>query len=352
MNDDKKREIDDYLLIEQAKADAVYPYKKDSLEPVVEGAWKGALVGGIGKVLHEAHKQKRLSLKGALGYYGTGGVLGAIAGYINNAKKVKAAKEAREFLYDRRKNNEYVKEKKKLLKSSAAVSSANLLEADEIPKEIKEKQHRKKVIDDIRSGTITGAGAGLVLGLIMSKGRLKNSNVIKSTAAGGVLGGTQAGVGDELQDKLEEENKQHNLQLSLPMQIAITTGASSAIEPIVYRLMGAGLGRKNIGIMHDRDEVKNALKEVKQLDGKSKTTDKPVTKALKVLLPNIVTNKMYNYDSDDVDMMLGSRRDFKHMGRTLAHSVGKALWGGLLGYGLGKGIEYIVNKHKSNEQRS
>jgi len=335
----KKKKIEKFLLEEQAKADALYPYTDKSVEPIAEGAWKGALLSGIGKTLHEAHKQHRLTLKGTLGYYVGGGALGALAGYVNNKNKVKKAKEARQFLADNRVRNNYVKEKKQILKQAALTPDEKTKILTETGIELSGNNKKQdSLIKSIATNTALGAVMGGVGGLAtrMFGGK---SNILRGAATMGVLSGTQAGLGNEIDKEISEHNK-HN-SISPATQLAIATGLSSATEPLIYRAIGRA-GGKNTVKLFEKEELKN-LAQAKKTHRQGGIS----TKAKNYLLPNVLKEK---YDSDFIDMMKGRKGKFLDKD-LLGHTMGKALWGTLLGYGIGKAVEKIT-KMRNTEAKT
>jgi len=331
----KQKKVEKYLLEEQAKADALYPYTDKSAEPIAEGAWKGALLSGIGKTLHEAHKQHRLTLKGTLGYYAGGGALGALVGYANNKRKVEKAKEARQFLADNRVRNDYVREKKQILKQAALTPDEKTKILTETGVEFNDK---KKKHDSLLKSVATNTALGALMGGVGSLATRMfgaKTNILRGAATMGVLSGTQAGLGDEIDRKIEEHNK--NNSISPATQMAIATGLSSATEPLIYRSIGR-IGGKETAKLFEREELKD-LAQAKKMHQQGGV----FTKAKNYLLPNLFKKK---YDSDFLDMLKGRKGKIFDKD-LLGHTAGKALWGSLIGYGMGKALEKLTKKRNT-----
>ena len=186
------------LLEEQAKAEALYPYKKNSIEPIAEGAWKGALATGIMRTVHEAVTGQPVSARKMLGYYSLGGLLGALYGKVSNDRRVEQAEKAREFLINRKNARTYVKEKSDLVKSAARLSAEEtgvlIDNAQQIATQLGQTTLPtvQKPKDDSLKSYLTNsafsAGFGGVLGAIMGKGGRRVQAATRGTASGLMFG--------------------------------------------------------------------------------------------------------------------------------------------------------------------
>jgi len=91
------------LVEDKAKRDASYEYGKDSLEPLGEGAFKGALSSGLSSRFIPKATKSGSNLKRQAANLLASTAVGAIAGKIYNDKKVDKAKAARNWLQTKRK---------------------------------------------------------------------------------------------------------------------------------------------------------------------------------------------------------------------------------------------------------
>jgi hypothetical protein len=348
---ENEEKVKNYLIYEEAKAKAMYPYKEDSIEPIVDGAWKGAVAFGVPKTIHENFKGGRISGKKALLYYGTGGVGGGLVGYFNNKRKVDSAREARRFLMTNNPNSKFVKKDSDIKKTASYATDKVNDFITEPSRQIQQKPEEKHYVKDTITGAGVGAALGGALGLFggiksgsggiikaIKAGKFAKAPLTRGVISGGVIGGVQAGTGDAIDEEAEEK------KMSLPTQMAISMGASAAIEPIVNR----GLGRAFAGKKIDKilsDEKESTIKANNAY--KKKGT---FGKILHLLTPNIASKYKDGYDSDFVDMLKGSKKQYFDK-QLLGHTAGKALWGSILGYGLGKGLEKLT-QNSSSQQKS
>jgi len=314
-----QEKIDNYLALEEAKSKALYPYSENSVEPTLQGAWRGSLLMGIPKTLHESHKNGRLSLKSALAYYGAGALLGGATGNIMNRNRVKEARAARRFLVNHKMQNEL--NKVSAFKSPDSVNQVADMNND--------KPNVKK---DIVQGGLIGGAMGMLTGI-------KGGKYLKGGLTGAILGSTQSGISDEVDRGVKDEDKKH--LISNPALMGISMGVSSASEPLLYRAIGKGAGNRRIQDLLGEEDYSNAIRAE---DKYKKMT--PMQKVKTVLLPNMLSEVKGKHVSDDVDMMKGARGEVFDK-QLLGHTAGKALWGGVIGYGLGKVLDKLQHKKKN-----
>jgi len=328
----RDEQIKEYLLEEEAKANALYPYTEHSIEPIADGAWKGALAIGIPKTIHESFKGGRLSPKGVIGYYGIGSTIGGVIGYLNNKRNVEKARRARRFLINKKLDGKFAKEESVLAKSAALSEDAKQKIMEEAGIEINpikhEEKKKKSVFKDSLLGGVNGGVIGAAMGLLGGPKR-----IIRGAISGGVLGAVQTGVGEELEDELK---KKHIMDPST--QLAATMAISSATEPIIYRGIGRLGGDKILQLLDD--EYKEAVKADRLHNFKG---TKLTTKLKHYLLPNIAGKLKNHYDSDNIDIIRGANKKLFDK-QLIGHMAGKALWGGLIGYGMGKALEKLLSK--------
>jgi len=349
---DKNKSIDEYILEEQAKADALYPHTRKDVEPVLEGAYKGALVGGLGLRIFDSARSKKTGLIGTLAHIGTGAVAGGAYGKISNNKKVDKAIEARKLLAGKRVSDQYLKKKIDLVKQSSAgnyliVKTAGLSRSAELAtNELDEqKRKRKENQENVGKAALFGGGVGGVMGGIVNSFRRKG--FIKGFVPMAVMGGANSAATAEL------DNKEENV-----LSPAALSGAGMAIgagvEPLTSRLLGRAY--KSVGstpdTYFDKDELKDIKKgEVWSRAGERAKGSKKILHSLsKYLLPNMMSKTKHNYNSDDIDLYKGMKGSPVLDKSLLGHTAGKALWGGVLGYGLVK-LPELWMKHQKEKQK-
>lgn len=368
-NTEKKKKVDKFLLEQQAKSDALYPYQKNSPEPVIEGAFKGALASSIAAKAHEYYKKEknpeyRLRFKPFLGYSLGGAFLGGALNYVGNLRKVKQKKEALDYLYDNR-SRKYIQDKQKLLKTSRInhqMVNGSLDEEDREKKEVlPEKTPQKKILkDSIFSGTIGSAIGGVASALMLRKpGAFK-----KGAISGAALGSSNSAVSEELDNQMHDQG----VKMSLGQQMALTGAAAAAAEPLIYRAIGYGSGKINNGEFAksllkpsvDEKDVKKVFKDkVPFKDGyeaakyHSENFNKKTfgEKLKSYFLPNLMQESKKFYDSDDVDMYKGMKGKLVDK-QLLGHMASKAAWGALLGYLPVKAVETLQNHRKQKQMNS
>ena len=370
-NNSKKKQVDKFLLEQQAKSDALYPYNSNSVGPIGEGVWKGALATSILTKGHEYyHREKdpnfKMKLKPFLAYTALGGAAGGALKYIDNIKKVKQKKDALNYLYNNRPNSNYVKEKQKILKTASSNSLKQIATSNtpdqpmgqQLPKKVPQKQV-------LKDSTISGAlGAGI--GGLLSAVTLRRPGAFKKGAVtGAALGASNTAVGDET------NNAMHDNKVKVPLaeQMAIGGALAGASEPLIHRLIGYGSKKFN-----DGEFAKSIIKpsvSKKEMEGAFNDKQGPFEDGFDVtkhhvenynkaslgqklkynFIPNMFGKTKDFYDSDNVDMYRGMKG--KLIDKPLLHHMaGKALWGGLLGYLPIKAVEMLQNHKKNKEFRN
>jgi len=325
MQNNKQNKLDNYLAVEEAKTKAGYQYNENSLEPTLQGAWRGSLLMGIPKTLHESHKNGRLNLKSSLAYYGAGALLGGATGSILNKQKAKEAKEARLFLAKNRLNNE-----NKLLNKISRFNSDGIDSGlDKATDSTEDTQH------NIKKDIAQGGAMGGVVGALLNMGSKRR--MLKGAVTGTVISGAGSGVSDEVENKIKQDDKTKHI--SAPALMGASMGISTAIEPIFYRGIGRALGNKRVRYVLD-DEYKDAS-NADQAYKKRSALEKIKANAI----PNVMNKAKGGYETDNVDMIRGSKGKMLDK-QLLHHTIGKALWGGAIGYGIGKVIDKL--QHNNN----
>ena len=372
-NKDKHaKEVDKFLLEQQAKTDALYPYQSNSASPVVEGAWKGALASSILAKGHEYWKREKnpsykMGFKPFLGYTLGGATAGSLFKYIDNQLKVKQKKDALNYLHNNRPNSNYVKDKQKLLKTSTsqgiksiATDGSENAREDYERKTLPPKQTQKQIAE--KSG-ISGA-LGATLGGTLSALFMRRPGAFKRGAVTGAsLGASSEAVSDEANNTMNEEN----VQMPLSHQLALTGALSGMVEPLVYRGIGYGAAKTKKheflkDIMNanvDKEDIKDVKEKLPFKDGYgaakhyAENSEKvPMgRKLLHTFAPNIMAKTKKFYDSDDVDMYKGSKG--KLFDKQLArHMTSKALWGAALGYLPIKAMDMLKEKKQNNAKNN
>jgi hypothetical protein len=254
----KKKEVLDSLTEDKARSDASYSYDKGSIEPVAEGAFKGALSSSIASRI--ARESKTLSKflpskKLETSLVGLGTVAGAVAGKSYNNKKVDDAKKAREWLSDKRKRNDYIKKTRDIYKQSA-VNPEEYVSASSSNRVIPTEQGKNRLSwGDIAKDTALWGAGGMAFGALGAMKPFKALRALKfahdvkprmiTSAAkwGGLLGaGTLAPeVAEKLSQDAQDASGVHSEDGSAAgaaLDGAILFGASGAIEPTVNKAIG------------------------------------------------------------------------------------------------------------------
>ncbi len=257
---DKKKKVIDQLAEDKAKSDASYSYGKDSLEPVGEGAFKGALSSSIAsRVAKESKTMSKFFKrgKGETALVGIGTVAGALAGKAYNNKKVEEAKKAREWLADKRKAKDYISKTRDIYKKASMQSRQEMVgDASRVPvSALKDAEEKGLSWKDIASNAalfgVGGAAFGALAGLKPFKAirALKlahdvNPRMLSSAVRWGGLGSLGSLAPDiaekakkKVEDKSNFDNKK-NKGLSSAIDGAVLFGAGSAADPLVNRFTG------------------------------------------------------------------------------------------------------------------
>ncbi len=313
MSKDKK--VVDSLAEDKARRDASYEYGKGSAEPVAEGAFKGALASGLAARFIPSSKKGGSNWKAHAANLAVGTIGGGLAGKLYNNSKVNDAKKAREYLADKRKQRAYIKETKEIYKDAAdrqlygqdpyrlALEAAE----DQKPK----KRPGKEIIKDTALGGIIGAGLGA-----LTKGRGRLMSVKRGAAIGG------AGVAaSDITDRGTEETGLNKSRAGQILGMGASFAASGAVEPTVNRLLGR--------YSKDSEYIKE------QYAKKAKGTK------------GFFSNKN-GIDGHGAEFLKGHKTKgksikgiFKGIGKPTLKAAGKY---GLIGLGVGTGIDYITRK--------
>jgi len=352
---DVKEKVSDLLTEEKAKNDASYHYDKKSVEPVAEGAFKGALSSSLAsKVIREFPSvSKRLpKTKTETALVGAGTVLGAIAGKAYNDKKVDQAKAAREWLSDKRKKNEYIKNTERIYKEA---SDGDVQYSDRVFDD-----KNRSVSDSVKSalawgvgGTAVGALYGGLKGVRLGRtaGRLLTlaSGAKGRAITSGTKLGLSFGAGNLASDAIErgvesaEEGVGYNSKNGLARNLAISGAAgfaaNTAIDPISERFIGGKVIKK---FDKDGSILKEYKDEINRSSAKKeKLLRRVVPKNVADYIPfggrraedarNIVRG--YRYAKNGVSPYKGVMKD------VLKRGVRGGLAGAAIMYGLGKLIE-------------
>ena len=366
------KEVDNFLLEQQAKSDALYPYQDNSISPVVEGAWKGALASSVAAkgheyLMREKNPNYKMHFKPFVAYALGGGLVGGAFKYADNKMHVKQKKDALNYLHNNRPNSNYVKDKQKLLKTSATQSlKAATLDSSNNSREDYERSTLppKMTQKEIGKKTAFSAGLGATMGGAFGALLLRRPGAFKRGAiTGASLGAASEGVSDETNNTMNQEH----VQMPLSQQMALTGALSGMVEPLIYRGIGYGAAKTNShgflkDIMNanvDDKDVEESKSKLPFKDGAgaakhygenyAKTSTKD--KLLHTFAPNLMAKTKKFYDSDDVDMYRGSKGKLfdKQLG---AHMASKALWGAALGYLPIKAIELIKERNQKKANNS
>jgi len=322
--DNKEQQINNYLLEEQAKADALYPHKRNDPEQFTEGAFKGGLTSGLALRVHEAATNARAGVKTNLGYILGGALLGGGVQTLINNKKVDNAVQARRLLAGKRVNERYIKKKKNLLKESSA--DLGLKGIESYKKNKKNKEEEESVLKSTLSGGALGAGIGALTNI---------KNPLKGVVSLGTTGAASSAASTFV------DNEEKDKKTSMPVSMGISFGVGAAAEPLAYRVVGKMFKNKKNKYFSDSD-IENITKAEEFYKDKQKDIGK-------WLLPNMLSKTKHGWHSDDIDVHRGMNGKFfdKDLSK---HMAGKMLWGGLLGYGVGKGFETYI-KHRQKKQK-
>jgi len=208
-------DVNGALKHEDNMVDASYREKKGSKEPMMGGAFKGALASGLAARI--------IKPKGRLGeasLIGAGTTIGGILGQHDHTNKLRA-------------------------KSKAKSELAKESEAD---------------IEDVRSLGVESLGAGAIGGLsgmaFAPKGRSRGKWGLISagvSSAGGLIGGlTERGVA-----KAERETGNENTKGSLALAMGSGMAAEGAASPYIHKLIGGMKRNRN-----DRNLSKSLGEEI------------------------------------------------------------------------------------------
>ena len=108
--------VNQYILEEQLKSDALYNKRKNDPESIINGAYKGAVSSGIlSRIVSAAKPKGKIGLGETLLHVAGGTSVGAALGGYSNNVKVNKAEEARKVLAGRMASAKYMNEEKKIV---------------------------------------------------------------------------------------------------------------------------------------------------------------------------------------------------------------------------------------------
>ena len=319
----KSKNITTELATDKAKRDASYEYDKSSLEPVGEGAFKGALASGLLSRIAKTQSGKR---EAAIVAAGT--AIGGLAGKKYNDGKVQKAERARRWLSDNRTEKGYMSENKDIYKKSSQTIGDQVTSIKKDPygsalsiaeeSSKAEKKSKGGIVKDSMFGAALGAGLG-----VFTKGKMRGMAMKRGAAIGG------AGVAAS--DVVDNGSEEAGFSKSRPGQIAgmgASFAASGAIEPFVNRLMGRY--SKDKTFIHKEEASKVKMK------GSNHGTNLPVPKP----------GKSSEFLKGHYTKGKGFGSIFKGLGKPTLKAAGKY---GLMGLAAGAGLDYLTHKKPKNE---
>ncbi len=242
---------------DKAKRDASYEYGKGSIEPVAEGAFKGALGSSIAsRVLKSIPKTKKVSEAAIVG---AGTLLGAVGGKVYSDTKANKAEKARKWLEDKKKSDYSKKNEEIYKKASRTQDSIDGVASIDQARGMMESPKVSPV--DMAKGALLFGGASAAMGGLGSLAggkwapafksvpfikkyvfpEMLKAKAIANAAKGGAIGVT-AGVSQDVVNNASLETE-HALGVDSsggsPV-LAMTLGgaAAGASEPIVSRAIG------------------------------------------------------------------------------------------------------------------
>ncbi len=290
MSSRAEKKVIESLTEDKAKRDASYGYGKGSVEPVAEGAFKGALSSSIASRMARESKflsKKMPKNKAETIMVGAGTTLGAVAGKIYNDKKVDKAVSARKWLSDKRKKSDYIKDTRKIYKQAneftaldprtMTTTQAQKIAYEQAKKKEKESSEKMSAKDIAKDTALWGVGGAIVGGLagkykggiraLLSKTRLmkphgvaaanilrrsSNARGLAGAAKWGAVGAATTAATDGAASgmaKLTEKKDGtpgESSGLTAAAGGAAMMGASGAVEPLTNRLVGKHvMGKKD-----------------------------------------------------------------------------------------------------------
>ena len=377
--DRKKKKVVSQLTEDKARNDASYAYSKNSIEPVAEGALKGALGSSIAsRVLRESDTARKVLPKNKTetAIVGAGTIIGAISGKMYNDKKVEQAKKARKWLSDKRRSNDYIKKTKDIYKQSSSIDGIQLTpeQARELAiKQMEEKrreQEQRRGVGDIVKETAAFGGGGAVVGGVMGslkdvalQKKLNFLRFAKNWKANALLGGSKMGaimgattlipsLIDSGVKKAEDEAgvdiEKKNPTAAMVASGAIMGGASGFVEPTVNKFVGRHIVPR---VDKDGNVVKDLNKTIKERTKAPGFIMKHVPEKARPYIPFGGAGAV----ADEKEILSGvgtkGKPFFKGLLKpSLQKATRYGVGGAIASYGIAKLLEHLQKKNQQNNQ--
>lgn len=380
MTIDKK--VIDSLTEDKAKQDASYGYRSDSIEPIAEGAFKGALASGVAsRLVRDDERLLRLMPKRREAVLiGAGTALGALGGKLYNDRMTNRANAARKWLSDKRKSSDYIKNTRNIYKQSSdnnispdlrlSIGDAKEMAYDN-GKKIEDSKSKKMSAWDIAKDTAKwGIGSAVVGGLagryrgairgLLSKMKFTKPHTAEeldkirrsrnfrglvgatkwgSLGAGGTIVPDMVSNGMNTAENNVDNGKSEHGALKSALNGAAVFGAGGAVEPIIHRTIGKHVVGRYDKYGDLKKEYENKIKPKKAISRSG------LFSKAREFVP-FLSGK--NYEAENIIHGLNSYRNktpaLKGVSKPMLKSFTRnAIGGAALMYGLHKLTDHLSN---------